>query len=87
MDAQKVGQAAFELGAGRAQATDAIDPAAGVRLLVRRGDKVAAGQPLAQLFAPLRPERLPAASRLVREAVELASAAPVVQPLIVEVVE
>ena len=87
VDAQKVGQAAFELGAGRAQATDAIDPAAGVRLLVRRGDKVAAGQPLAQLFAPLRPERLPAASRLVREAVELASAAPAVQPLIVEVVE
>ena len=50
--AQQVAQAAFELGAGRAQATDAIDPAAGVRLLVTRGDKVSAGQPLAELYAP-----------------------------------
>ena len=87
IDAQKVGQAAFELGAGRAQATDAIDPAAGVRLLVKRGDGVSAGQPLAQLYAPTRPERLPAAVRLVQEAIAVSSAAPTVRPLIVEIVE
>lgn len=87
IDAQKVAQAAFELGAGRAQATDAIDPEAGVRLLVTHGDKVQAGQPLAQLYAPTRPERLPAAARLVQEAVEVSSAAPAPKPLILEVVE
>ena len=87
IDAQKVGQAAFELGAGRAQATDAIDPAAGVRLLVKRGDGVSAGQPLAQLYAPTRPERLPAAVRLVQEAIAVSSAAPTDRPLIVEIVE
>ena len=87
IDAQKVGQAAFELGAGRAQATDAIDPAAGVRLLVTHGDKVSAGQPLAQLYAPTRPERLPAAAQLVQEAIAVSSSAPAPKPLILEVVE
>ena len=87
IDAQKVGQAAFELGAGRAQATDAIDPAAGVRLLVTHGDKVSAGQPLAQLHAPTRPERLPAAAQLVHEAIAVSSSAPAPKPLILEVVE
>ncbi len=87
VDAQKVAQAAFELGAGRAQATDAIDPEAGVRLLVAHGDKVSAGQPIAQLYAPMRPERLPVAARLVEEAVAISSAAPAAKPLILEVVE
>ena len=87
IDAQKVAQAAFELGAGRAQATDAIDPAAGVRLLVTHGDKVQAGQPLAQLYAPMRPERMPVAVKLVREAIEVSSVAPAPKPLILEVVE
>ena len=85
--AQKVAQAAFELGAGRAQATDAIDPAAGVRLLVAHGDKVSVGQPLAELYAPTRPERLPAAARLVEEAVVIADGAPAPKPLVLEVVE
>ena len=86
IDAQKVAQAAFELGAGRAQATDTIDPAAGVRLLVTHGDKVSAGQPLAELFAPMRPERLAIATRLVEEAVTLLDDAPAAKPLILEVV-
>ena len=87
IDAQKVAQAAFELGAGRAQATDAIDPEAGVRLLVTHGDKVQAGQPLAQLYAPMRPDKLSVAAQLVQEAVEVSSAAPAPKPLILEVVE
>ena len=87
IDAQKVAQAAFELGAGRAQATDAIDPAAGVRLLVTHGDRVEAGQSLAQLYAPMRPERMPVAVKLVQEAVEVSSVAPAPKPLILEVVE
>ena len=80
-------QAAFELGAGRAQAADTIDPAAGVRLLVTRGDKVSVGQPMAELYAPTRPERLAAASRLVQEAVAVSSDAPAARPLVLEVVE
>ena len=87
IDAQKVAQAAFELGAGRAQSADAIDPAAGVRLLVTHGDKVSAGQPLAQLYAPLRPERLAAAVQLVHDAIAISSEVPAAKPLVLEVVE
>lgn len=87
IDAQKVAQAAFELGAGRAQSTDAIDPAAGVRLLVTHGDAVSAGQPMAMLYAPMRRERLDVANRLVRDAISVSSAAPVARPLVMEVVE
>ena len=87
IDAQKVAQATFELGAGRAQATDAIDPAAGVRLLVRHGDKVSAGQPIAELYAPMRRERLTAAARLVEEAVSFSDVASEPKPLVLEVVE
>ena len=84
IDAQKVAQAAFELGAGRGQATDAIDPMAGVRLLVAHGDTVAAGQPVAKLYAQGRKDRLEAASRLVREAVSVSADAPAPKPLVLE---
>ena len=87
IDAQKVAQAAFELGAGRAQATDAIDPAAGVRLLATHGDKVSAGQPIAELYASKRPERLAVAARLVEEAFGISADAPAARPLVLEVVE
>ena len=87
IDAQKVAQAAFELGAGRAQAADTIDPAAGVRLLVTRGDAVSAGQAVAELYAPTRPERLAAALRLVQEAIAVSADAPAPRPLVLEVVE
>ena len=80
-------QAAFELGEGRAQSADAIDPAAGVRLLVTHGDKVSAGQPLAQLYAPLRPERLAASVQLVHDAIAISSEVPAAKPLVLEVVE
>ena len=87
IDAQKVAQAAFELGAGRAQSSDSIDPEAGVRLLVTRGDKVSAGQPVAKLYAPMRPERLEIASRLVQDAVVVSEGAPSPKALMLEVVE
>jgi len=87
VDARKVAQAAFELGAGRAQSTDAIDPAAGVRLLVTHGDAVASGQPLAMLYAPMRRDRLEDVARLVRDAIAISPAAPAARPLVLEVVE
>ena len=87
IDAQKVAQAAFELGAGRAKADDAIDFAAGVTLAVTHGDRVEAGQMLARLHAPTRPERLADAARLVKEAIAFSAEAPTAKQLILEVVE
>jgi thymidine phosphorylase len=48
-DALAVGVAAWRLGAGRARQEDAVQAAAGVRLLVAPGGAVEAGQPLLEL--------------------------------------
>ncbi len=77
-------KAAFELGAGRAKADDAIDFAAGVTLAVVRGDRVAAGQPLAELAACGRPGKLSVAERFVRDAITFADEPPPPRPLILE---
>jgi thymidine phosphorylase len=49
-DARGVGVAAWRLGAGRARQGDPVQHAAGVRLHVKPGDAVRAGQPLATLL-------------------------------------
>jgi thymidine phosphorylase len=46
-----VGVAALHLGAGRRSKEDAIDPAVGIVCLKKRGDTVAAGEPLAEVHA------------------------------------
>lgn len=51
VDALGVARAAFVLGAGREHKTDDIDPAVGVRVLVKVGDTVEAGALLAEIHA------------------------------------
>jgi len=51
LDAEQVGLAAVELGAGRARKEDRVDFAAGLLLRRRKGDEVRAGDPLAELHA------------------------------------
>jgi pyrimidine-nucleoside phosphorylase len=51
LGAVAVGQAALRLGAGRLTMEDPIDHAVGVVCLRKRGDRVAAGEPLAELHA------------------------------------
>jgi pyrimidine-nucleoside phosphorylase len=46
-----VGLAALHLGAGRVRKEDAVDHAVGVVCLAKRGDRVEAGQPLAEVHA------------------------------------
>src|SRR5256885_1431853 len=62
LDAEEVGLAAVELGAGRARKEDRVDPAAGLLLRKRRGDQVRAGETLAQL-AGASDSRLAAGAR------------------------
>jgi thymidine phosphorylase len=50
-DAEGVGRAAMALGAGRARVDDAVDPAAGLVLHAKVGDRVEAGQSLCTLHA------------------------------------
>ncbi len=46
LDAEAVGLAAMALGAGRARVEDRVDPAVGVVLVAKVGDRVGRGQPL-----------------------------------------
>lgn len=50
-DARRIGEAALALGAGRRAKGDAVDPAVGVVMRARIGDRVVAGQPLAEVHA------------------------------------
>lgn len=51
IDAQIVGEASVEMGAGRAKKGDPIDPAVGIVVLHKVGDKLAKGEPLFVLHA------------------------------------
>ncbi len=51
VDAESVGIASMLLGGGRERSEDMVDPAVGIEVLVRIGDRVAAGQPLVVLRA------------------------------------
>lgn len=51
LDAREVGEAARWVGAGRLHPLQSVDPAAGVELLAKVGDEVAAGEPVAWVHA------------------------------------
>jgi pyrimidine-nucleoside phosphorylase len=80
IDAEEVGVAAMRLGAGRLKKEDAVDPAVGVLLHKKVGDRVAAGEPLATLLLnDLGPE--PAAG-MVAAAYTLGPEPPAPQSLV-----
>ncbi|MEH0984038.1 thymidine phosphorylase [Micromonospora sp. CPCC 205556] len=83
IDAYAIGVAAWRLGAGRARKEDPVSVAAGVVLHKRPGDPVRAGDPLFELRAD-QAARIPAARAEAERAVRIASAAPVVAPLVIE---
>ena len=87
IDAQAIGLAAMALGAGRARKEDRIDPAVGITLDRKVGERVAAGDPLASVLANDE-DRGAEAVRHVKEAFTLSSkgagaaGAPARRPLI-----
>lgn len=50
-DGQSLGQLVIELGGGRQKLGDSVDHKVGLQVLVRVGDRIEAGQPLARVFA------------------------------------
>lgn len=81
MNTEAIGTTAVRLGAGRAQAGDRIDPAAGLLLHRKTGDYVHAGDVLATLYTNDR-TRLDDAAALFRPAVTVAPTPPAPTPLI-----
>jgi pyrimidine-nucleoside phosphorylase len=83
LDAEQVGLAAVELGAGRARQEDDVDHAAGLLLLKRQGDAVKTGDVLAELHAASE-SRLDAGETRLRRAALIGEEAPPRKPLVLE---
>jgi pyrimidine-nucleoside phosphorylase len=82
-DAYALGLSCVALGAGRTHADQAVDPSAGIELLVQRGEAVSRGQAIAVIHA--QSTRL-AASELARVhgAFRLSGTKPKARPLVIE---
>ena len=67
-----IGRAALALGAGREKKGDEVDPGAGVEVLVKVGDRIEEGKPVARLYGGRNADR---ARTLVQEALEISEEA------------
>ncbi len=83
--AEDIGRASQMMGAGRARKEDAIDPAVGVILEVKAGEKVEAGAVLCRLYYTGE-ENLDEAAELVEDAFRISGTRPEERELILEVV-
>jgi thymidine phosphorylase len=84
-DALAVGVAAWRLGAGRARQSDAVQAAAGVRLLVELGEPVESGQPLLELHTDT-PDAVPGARAALDGALVIAAEAPARAALVLDAI-
>jgi len=85
IDAEYIGQASAMIGAGRDTKDDVIDPAVGVILEVKIGQKVEAGGVLCRMYHT-HEERLDEAAQLIEDAFRISSTEPEERELILEVV-
>jgi pyrimidine-nucleoside phosphorylase len=84
LGAVAVGQTALHLGAGRRTKDDSIDHAVGVLCLRKRGDRVAAGEPLAEIHAATEAAVDEAAQELAA-AFTIADEPPPQRPVVLDV--
>lgn len=82
-DAYALGLSAAALGAGRTRADQAVDPHAGIQLLVQRGDPVTRGEPLAVLHSR-SPSLARAEVQTVREAFDVSGQKPRARAVVIE---
>jgi pyrimidine-nucleoside phosphorylase len=83
--AEDIGRASSMMGAGRSRKEDEIDPAVGVILEVKAGEKVEAGSVLCRLYYTAE-ENLDEAAELVEDAFRISGTRPEERELILEVV-
>ncbi|HTM49801.1 MAG TPA: thymidine phosphorylase [Bryobacteraceae bacterium] len=85
IDAEDIGSASGMMGASRDKKEDKIDPAVGVILEAKIGDKVEAGSVLCRLYYT-REDRVEEAAEMVEDAFRISAQKPDVRELILEVV-
>ena len=83
--AEDIGRASAMMGAGRSRKEDVIDPAVGVILEVKAGEKVEAGSVLCRLYYT-SDEHVEEAAQMVEDAFRISSTPPDERELILEVV-
>jgi pyrimidine-nucleoside phosphorylase len=83
IDSEQLGQVVITLGGGRQMMADAIDHRVGMEILVRIGDAVEPGQPLAIIYSD-DSDRREAAEEAIGEAIQIGETAPPPSPLVVE---
>jgi pyrimidine-nucleoside phosphorylase/thymidine phosphorylase len=83
--AEEMGRASAMMGAGRASKEDSIDPAVGIILEVKVGEKVDAGAVLCRLYYTVE-DSLEEAAELVEDAFRISGTRPDERELILEVV-
>jgi pyrimidine-nucleoside phosphorylase len=85
IDAEEIGAASNLIGAGREKKDDNIDPAVGIILEVKIGEKVEAGSVLCRLYHT-REEHVDEAAEMVEDAFHISAQTPDIRELILEVV-
>jgi thymidine phosphorylase len=75
VEPRRIGRAIVELGGGRAALGDVVDPTVGFVITARPGDEVAAGEPIASIFARDAAGLLAGAAAL-EEAITIGEAEP-----------
>ena len=85
IDAEDIGTASNMIGAGRDKKEDTIDPAVGIILEVKVGEKVDAGSVLCRLYYT-KDERVDEAAEMVEDAFRISAQKPDERELILEVV-
>ncbi|MBX3272264.1 MAG: thymidine phosphorylase [Sandaracinaceae bacterium] len=85
IDALELGLTGVAMGAGRTRADQAVDPAVGIVLRAVRGERVKAGDPLAELHVEARAGTKPWAARVER-AYTIRSTPPALGPLVLETI-
>jgi pyrimidine-nucleoside phosphorylase len=85
MQCEQIGTACVILGGGRERKEDSVDPAVGIVLHKKVGDKVSAGEPLATIHynSDAKAQR---ARELIEQSCEIGPAPPAARPLIHEIV-
>lgn len=83
MDVRAIGLALIALGGGREKQDDTLDYAAGLRMMVRKGERVEAGQPLMEIAQGSRAAEVHAK---LESAITILDEPPAVEPLIAELI-
>ena len=81
VEPKRVGYGVIELGGGRSKVGDVVDPGVGFVISARPGDKVAAGEPLASVFAKDQ-AGIDAGMQCLSESITIGAGRPTLLPLV-----